>query len=153
MTIQKFKNRRWDCDVSLQSGIPNTFPLFHGWKESRRKIVFGSKNFHTCFSCGEWVSDIDIDTHLCTKDYQDIEIIEPMEVEEENCFFEEDEEIVEEDLVYVITTDDNYEVQRCLLCQDLMKLEFLQEIDEWVFMDCVEYENSVLHKFCHDVMH
>ena len=156
MTINKFKNRRWDCDVSLDSGIPYTFPLFHGWNESRRKIIFGSRNFHTCLRCGEWVSDIDIETHNCSKDYQNSEPIDQTE-EDINIIdetpFSDMEEEEEESPLYVVITDDNYETTRCILCQDQMKIEFLSDLEEWVFMACVEHDGSVIHKFCCDVVY
>lgn len=146
MPVNKFKNRKWDCDVSVRSGIPYTFPLFHGWNESVKKRLFGSNNFNMCVNCDEWISEIDLYTHNCSKDFQNIDKIDI----EENIVEETEEE---DPHPYVIATDENYESMRCNICQEVMKLNYLQDIEEWVFIDCVEYDGSSIHKMCYDVFY
>ena len=151
MSTRKLLNRKWDLDVGLRLGIPNTFPLFHGWVESRKKIVFYSKNFHNCIDCGEWVSEIDIDTHNCFKHFQENIIDEEIYESDSESITTDPPEIEEE--VYVIANDDNYENMRCDLCKELMKLKYIHDLEEWVFMDCLDYEQKVIHKICHDVVY
>lgn len=60
----------------------------------------------------------------------------------------EEEDDIEEQSVYVISKGDV--VFRCYMCAEPMRLQFLQDIEEWVYMDCVEHEGVPVHKLCRD---
>lgn len=149
---------RWDCDVRLWRGVPCSFPAFHGWTFSRFReddIVLSSTasvRYTVCSACYKWVPEFSR-YHECTVTH----VPRPQEsrVATADVFAsvasEEEDDDVEGQLVYVVATDENSESRRCSLCHDLMRLQFVHDIEEWVFMDCVEHDGVVLHKFCRDV--
>ena len=134
--------------------------------------------FNMCSICNSWVSHADIETHSCwdsnvdeqdilnggmfpvegatdilynhtynsTEEPMDVENVSEMEVPES---FVEDETISDEPVPkYVISTEENYESSECNICGELLVLSFDEELDEWIFTDCVENENKVVHEFC-----
>jgi hypothetical protein len=55
--------------------------------------------------------------------------------------------------VCVVATDENSGNHMCNLCQQRMHLEYIDNDDEdWVFMDCVEHDGSIVHELCRDVV-
>lgn len=55
--------------------------------------------------------------------------------------------------VYVVVTDDNEDAHICGICSQRMRLEFVQDIEEWVFMDCVEHDRVPVHELCRDCVY
>lgn len=78
----------------------------------------------------------------------------PVEDTEDNEDTEdtEDNEDTEEQPVYVVATEDNEHLSRCNLCKDRLRLEYIQDIEEWVYTDCVEHEGVLVHQLCRDVL-
>lgn len=65
-TRKRNKSTRWDCDVSLIRGIPNTFPSFHNWSTKNQMFYTGSdERFNMCHTCNSWVAQVDIYNHPC----------------------------------------------------------------------------------------
>jgi len=64
----------------------------------------------------------------------------------------EDVEDAEREPVYVVATEDNEHLSRCNLCKDRLRLEYMQDIEEWVYADCIEHEGVLVHKLCRDVL-
>lgn len=69
-------------------------------------------------------------------------------LEADEAFAEEDLDEKPTPLIYVIATDENTECMICGLCKDRMRLEYLHDIEEWVYMDCVEHEGIPVHEDC-----
>jgi len=88
---------------------------------------------------------------VATEDHEDNEDIEEQPVYVVATEDNEDNEDIEDQPVYVVATEDDEHGSKCKLCTDRMGLEFLQDIEEWVYMDCVEHEGVPVHKFCRDV--
>lgn len=55
--------------------------------------------------------------------------------------------------VYVVSTDDNDHIDSCCICHDRIRLDFLHDTEEWVFVDCVEHEGVPVHKTCYDCVY
>lgn len=64
----------------------------------------------------------------------------------------EDPEDPEQQPVYVVATEDNEHLSKCNLCKDRLRLEYIQDIEEWVYTDCVEHGGVIVHKLCRDVL-
>ena len=152
---------RWDCDVKLWRGVPCSFPFFYGWPVSRflcdDDIVLSSTatlRYICCRVCYKWVPESS-PYHVCTT------IPVPRRQESKiaissdfNSIPEEEEDTtVDEKCVYVVSTEENSESHLCGVCTDRMHLEFLHEIEEWAFMDCVEHEGFPMHKLCRDCVY
>lgn len=62
---------------------------------------------------------------------------------------------VKEECVYLLVTDEHEKNHhgKCHLCNDRMHLQILHDIEEWVYMDCVEHEGIPVHKDCRDVVY
>lgn len=137
---------RWDCDVKLWRDVPHSFPAFHGWPVSGFDIVLSSTSslrYICCRACFKWVPESSI-YHACT--LIPGTILETGEV----TVADEDSDEEPRQSSYVVSTEDNSESQTCSLCKCRMRLEFLQDAEEWVFMDCVEHEGIPVHEFCRD---
>ncbi|CAM9555371.1 unnamed protein product [Ectocarpus sp. 8 AP-2014] len=123
---------RWDCDVRLWRGVPCSFPRFYGWPVSPFRnddLVLSSNTcslrYVWCGVCYKWFPELSR-YHACVTEESD----------------------TEEQSVYVVATEDNEHLSRCNLCTDRMRMDFRQDINEWVYMDCVEHEGVLVHKLC-----
>lgn len=148
---------RWDCDVKLWRGVPCSFPAFYGWPAPVLDVVRASTaslryiccptcyqwipeswRFHACLSTPELEADANNDAHSyhssASADNSDLN-------EKPNRS------------VYVKMTDENSDDLKCSLCFDRMRMDFLHDIEEWVFADCVEHEGVVIHEFCRDAVY
>ena len=158
---------RWDCDVKLRRGIPSSFPAFHGWPPSRflcdqpvavDNLVLSSTasaRFTCCRACFQWVPE-NSPHHACAPTPTRHNLAEPpAEPPAETPADWEDAEDSEEEpeRVYVVSTENNSKNQRCHLCTERMSMEFLQDIEEWVFVGCVEHEGVPVHKLCRVCAH
>lgn len=182
------KSTRWDCDVSLLRGIPNTFPSFHNWNTTNNMSSKCIDNrFNMCHTCNSWVEQSEIDNHPCW-DYTNshniadidmlpvgsipnniIESYEPFEneispgdlkqiekepdIEETIIEHTHEPDIVltpfEEDVPkYVISTEENYNCTQCDICDDNLTIVFDEELDEWIFPECIENEKKIVHAEC-----
>lgn len=141
---------RWDCDVKLWRGVPCSFPAFHGWPfSSFDDIVLSSTSslrYTCCGTCYAWVPESSR-YHACS-----LMRIPPREMPVDDSSSPEEDDADKQD-VYVICTEENSESHMCTLCTDRMHLQFLQDIEEWVFMDCVEHEGIPIHKLCRDCVY
>jgi len=130
---------RWDCDVKIWRGVPCSFPAFHGWPVSRFRdddIVLSSTaslRFISCSVCYNWIPE--------SSRYHNCQVIHPPKKQEAKI-------VVTEGSVYVVAKD---EYKKCYLCNDRVLLQFLPDIEEWVYMDCVEHEGVPVHKVCRDI--
>ena len=150
---------RWDCDVKLRRGIPSSFPAFHGWPPSRflcdqsmaaDNLVLSSTasaRFTCCPACYQWVPE-NSPHHVCAPTPTRCISAEPAEPAEPAGPEDSEDPEEEPERVYVVSTEDNSESQRCNLCTERMSMEFFQDIEEWVFMGCVEHEGVPVHKLC-----
>lgn len=172
--MKRNKSTRWDCDTSLLRGIPNTFPSFHGWSNKSLGFYTGTNTrFNMCSYCNSWVPHSDISTHPCW-DFisNDINILDSamLPIGETTCDLNGenvqtmvidntpenevhdsiDGDIIEEEPAskYVISTEENYDCTECNICGERLNLSFDDELDEWIFTDCVENDYKVVHEFC-----
>ena len=139
---------RWDCDVKLWRGVPYSFPAFHGWPVSGFDIVLSSTaslRYICCRACFKWVPESSL-YHACT--LISGTTLEPGDV----AVAEEDSDEEPRQSSYVISTEENSESHNCGLCKDRMRLEFFQDVEEWVFMDCVERDGIIMHEFCRNTV-
>ena len=124
---------RWDCDVKLWRRLPCSFPAFHGWPVSGFDIVLSSTvslRYICCRACYRWVSESPL-YHTCTS---------PLKLGlSDFAVAEEDMDEGPRQGVYVVSTEENSENQICGMYKTRMRLEYFHDIEEWVFMDCVEY--------------
>lgn len=147
---------RWDCDVKLWRGVPCSFPAFHGWTVSAFRygnVVLSSTatvRYVWCGAC-KWVPYCSRG-HECTvtpvpqrQEFKIATASDSASVPEEVASMEE--------CMYVIATEKFSDIYTCSLCTQRMRLEFLQEIEEWVYMDCVEHEGVPIHKLCRDCVY
>jgi len=136
---------RWDCDVKLWRGVPASFPAFHGWPvlDTRNTVLSStaSVRYICCHACHKWVSQSSPD-HLCTPG-EGLVLTNAAVSETVTCPEPEPDR-----RVYVISTEDNSETQSCSICKDRMHLDFIHDIEEWVFMDCVYHNGRIVHEFC-----
>ncbi|CAM9093794.1 unnamed protein product [Ectocarpus sp. 12 AP-2014] len=161
---------RWDCDVKLWKGVPCSFPAFHGWPSSssvhhdNRDIVSSSTastRYSWCHACYNWIPD-NTRHHDCSAPGGITDRTAPAS---ENCE-ESDSLDIPKDWVdsgedestpkpraYVLVPDEDSDFLRCSLCNDRMRLDFLHDIEQWVFMDCVEHDGTILHEICRDVVY
>lgn len=146
---------RWDCDVKLWRGVPCHPPAFYGWpsrlegsgsgsgSDKHNDLVRSSTScarYVCCPTCHQWV----LYQARCRKCGVSAEPKEPKPPKKT----EELEERRESSDTYVIATDENSTSHVCWLCTDRMHLEYLHDIEEWIFKDCVEHEGEVVHAFC-----
>ncbi|CAN0247721.1 unnamed protein product [Ectocarpus sp. 6 AP-2014] len=137
---------RWDCDVRLWRGVPCSFPKFYGWPVSSFRnddLVLSSTcslRYVWCGVCYKWFPELSR-YHACATTqaphHQQSDVTEESDTEEQSA--------------YVVATEDNEHLSRCNLCTDRMRMNFRQDIEEWVYMDCVEHEGVLVHKLCRDV--
>ena len=140
---------RWDCDVKLWRGVPYSFPAFHDWPVSAFDIVLSSTaslRYICCRTCFQWVPESSI-CHACTLIPDTT--LEPGDV----AVAEKDSDAEPPQSCYVVSTEDNSESQICGLCNDRMRLNFLQDTEEWVFMDCVEHDGIPVHESCRNIVY
>lgn len=154
---------RWDCDVKLWRGVPCSFPAFYGWPFSDFDIVLSSTaslRYVSCRLCHKWIPESSR-YHACSQPMRpDPEAPRrPLEAAADVVFLppddeegRDDETPGEEKRVYVISTEQNSDSHMCSLCTDRMHLQYLHDIEEWVFMDCVEHEGLPIHAFCHEAV-
>lgn len=153
---------RWDCDVKIRRGVPCSFPSFHGWRPERSPhTVFtafddvvasstAATRYIWCRACHQWVPEPS-QFHACmaatppTASAADSHF--------ESGFASADDKAPPKPSVYVISTEENSESYACHVCTDRMRLEFLPDIDEWIFMDCVAHEGVVIHELCRDCVY
>ncbi len=167
---------RWDCDVKLWRGVPCSFPAFHGWPAPMFDIVLSSTaslRYTCCPSCLRWVPEtpwyhdcmkhvVSVPTTTTTTTTRSVaaaitartKTAELVNIDTCGSTLSNDSESEDgpRSPVYVISTEENYKNNRCNLCQDLFRLQFLHDIEDWVFMDCVEHEGSLVHECCRDIV-
>lgn len=148
---------RWDCDVKLWRGVPCSFPAFCGWPVSDFDIVLSSTaslRYISCRSCHKWIPESS-SYHACSLPMgPDPEAPRrPLEPAADVAFLPPDDEKCERKRVYVISTEQNSDSHMCSLCTDRMHLQYLHDVEEWAFMDCVEHEGLPIHAFCHDAVY
>lgn len=155
-TMPKNKSTRWDCDVGLWRGIPATPPSFYGWNMETRSFEKKNppdKRFYVCHHCNTYVEQQDVSGHPCWD--TPVKIIEDEEDEEED--FDNDWENFKKNTPekkhhsFVVVTDENEGDGRCSLCLERMKLEYDLDLEEWVYIDCIEIERKAIHKECHNI--
>ena len=176
--MTRCKSTRWDCDTSLLRGIPNTFPAFHGWSNKSSGFYTGTNTrFNMCSICNSWVAHSDISTHPCWDfKVEEINILdsamlplgettyvshsEIVNTKEQSMVIDNTPEIevpesIDGDIIdeepaskYVISTEENYDCTECNICGERLILSFDDELDEWIFTDCVENDYKVVHEFC-----
>lgn len=136
---------RWDCDVKLWRGVPASFPAFHGWPVlgTRDNVLSStaSVRYICCHACNKWVPQSS-PGHVCTPGQGLVST---------NAAFPEtgaSPKPAPNQKTYVISTEENFETQVCSICTNRMHLEFIHDIEEWVFMDCVQHKGGVVHEFC-----
>ena len=140
---------RWDCDVRLWRGVPCSFPKFHGWPVSPFRdddLVLSSTcslRYVWCGGCSNWLPELSR-YHACG--------LRQARHHAEDAEDAEDVEDAEREPVYVVATEDNEHLSRCNLCKDRLRLEYMQDIEEWVYADCIEHEGVLVHKLCRDVL-
>lgn len=159
---------RWGCKVSLSEGVPCSPPELLGWPERRSvagcpDIVLYSTaatRYICCHACHEWFPDtchvhkcppptiVETREEYCVGDCDYDYIYSSDSDSKSKCASVSDE--TSEDRVYVISTDENYETLVCNVCNERMRLEYIQDIEGWVFMDCVERGGVPIHELCRD---
>lgn len=164
---------RWDCDVRLWRGVPCSFPAFHGWPVSTFDIVQSSTASTRYVSCGECSTYCrsssrchtcfgtpppkpeQCDAHL-TRDIGQTDTADVTgSVDSDNATAsgisdDDDDDDDRQPVFFVVSTGDNGHIYTCYICHDRMRLDFLPDAEEWVFMDCVEHEGVPVHKDCYD---
>lgn len=159
---------RWDCDVKLWRGVPCSFPAFHGWPPCPLlpsdiiQSSTASVRYICCDSCYEWVPEFTRDHSCLLSKPGHIDLIrandnktvtDTTNATDNDTATDDDNNSLDEKPVYVISTDENWQTGFCGLCHDRMRQEFLHDLEEWVFMDCVEHDGVPIHKFCHDAVY
>ena len=168
---------RWDCDVKLWRDVPCSFPAFHGWPLSSLDIVQSSTasvRYICCGACYEWVptcsryhnclskrshahliSDTDVTAATAATSAASAALTTDSTIDYDNNPFSKDLGVEEntKQSVYVVVTDDNEDADICSICSQRMRLEFIQDIEEWVFMDCVERDGVPVHELCRDCVY
>lgn len=150
---------RWDCDVRLWRGVPCTFPAFHDWPPSlsfnddKDDLVLSSTaslRYVWCPACYTWIPE-NARHHACTAPSP---APAPAPATEDSGHWEDsEEESAPKASVYVVATEENDDNHMCALCTQRMRLQFIQDIEQWVFMDCVEHEGLTIHEFCRDAVY
>ena len=146
---------RWDCDVRLWRGVPCSFPAFHGWPVSAFDVVQSSTaslRYVCCGVCYQWVPEF-TRNHSCLLSRPGrADLIRTTATDNETATDDDSSSLDEKPRprVYVVSTEENYETSLCGVCHDRMRLQFLHDVEEWVFMDCVEHEGVPIHRLCHD---
>lgn len=168
------KSTRWDCDVNLWRGIPDSFPSFHGWRRAtpeRPSQHVRDSRFFVCHHCNTCVPEVDVPNHPCwdhprkneekkDPDNTPFNLSEPPNTEssddgyvcDRNDWCEEEEEEVEEATPkHVIATDENSTNGRCPLCMDRLVLQYDQDEEEWIYPGCIIVDGKVVHEECQRV--
>lgn len=143
---------RWDCDVRLWRGVPCSFPAFHGWPLSpflNDDIVLSSTSslrYVWCGGCYKWFPESSR-YHRCVQGLHQQSSGE--NASDSACVSEDG---TEEQPVYVIVTEENEAYSSCHVCTERFRMNFCQDVEAWVYMDCVEHEGVPVHKLCRDCL-
>ena len=166
------KSTRWDCDVSLWRGIPDSFPSFHGWRRvtpERPSHPVRDPRFFACHHCNNYVPEVDVPNHPCwdyprsSEEQKNLEKTPLIGAEPSNTESSDDgymcdwndwrkkEEEAPADVApkYVIATDENSIDGRCPVCTDRLVLQFDQDEEEWVYPGCISVDGRAVHEECH----
>lgn len=170
------KSTRWDCDVHLWRGIPDSFPSFHGWGDGSRpeksSIPTRDARFFACHHCNTYVPDLDVPKHPCwdypmTEEEKNIPENTPLNKPEPSdsdsiddgdvCVWddwckEEEEEKTESIPKYVIATEENSVDGTCFLCKERLDLKYDQDEEEWIYPGCMNVDGKIAHEMCHSVV-
>lgn len=159
---------RWDCDVRLWRGVPCSFPALHGWPVSAFDVVQSSTaslRYICCGACYQWVPEFTRNHSCLLSKPIHVDLIratdnktatDTTDATDNETATDDDNSSLDEKprpSVYVVSTEENFETSFCGICHDRMRLQFLHDVEEWVFMDCVEHDGVPIHKFCHDCVH
>lgn len=140
---------RWDCDVKLWRGVPCSFPAFHGWPCNRAPDVVSSSTatirYVWCGSCLRWVP-AHPRYHCCVPEPT---ATNPRPSADRKNSVPGGTRRAD----YVVSTEDNSQNHSCGVCASQMRVEFRHDIEEWVFVDCVEHEGLPIHKLCRDCVY
>lgn len=75
-------------------------------------------------------------------------------LEEPHDFEMSEDEVSDIHVPFVVATEDLYENNpdgTCSICNLVLKLDFRDDIDEWVYIGCVNVQNIVMHDQCSEV--
>ena len=172
------KSTRWDCDVKLWRGIPCSIPSFYGWKNIDNPLRGqdpSDTRFYACHHCNTFVPESEVPGHSCwnvstdvtTSKYDTTALDEGVSETTPSGVLdhgfsthwgdanEDEEESTEEPPCFVEITDEVEEIHnngKCFLCSDRMKMEYKQDLEFWVYKDCVLVLNRVVHKECYMIV-
>jgi hypothetical protein len=143
--VRRGKSTRWDCDARLWRGIPDRIPRFHGWHLGE---PVQDSRFVVCHHCRTYVPQGGVWSHPCW----DIPDSDPgLAAPAENDATDE-EPAEETPRKYVVATEENAGDNKCRLCGDRTRLEVDQDLEDWIYPDCVLVLGRVLHEECHRVV-
>ena len=157
------KSTRWDCDVQLWRGIPKTIPTFHGWNVGAPPER--DARFYVCHHCNANVPEVDVPRHPCwdtpvenngttTVSEEETTPGSSMTDEEFSRHWEpeEEQERKKTPRSYVVATEENEGDGKCFLCTERLTMVFDQDLEEWVFEDCILVHGKVLHETCNSIV-
>ncbi|CAM9098951.1 unnamed protein product [Sphacelaria rigidula] len=146
------------CQAVERRTVPCSLPTFHGWPVSKFDIVLSSTahlRYICCPVCCKWIPESSL-YHTCQIKADDVAETAAARSDGKPADFAiGEEDIVEQprQRACVVATDENLGNHMCNLCQQRMRLEYIDNDDEdWVFMDRVEHEGRIVHELCRDVV-
>lgn len=161
------KSTRWDCDVQLWRGIPDSFPSFHGWGNGRHEmssLKTRDSRFFACHHCNTYVPEVDVPKHQCwdysmrEEDNNHPNNTEPSKSDSLDdgyvCEWDDwkkEEEEPEPIPKYVIATEENSVDGKCFLCKERLDLKYDQDEEEWIYPGCINVDDKIAHELCHSV--
>ena len=172
------KSTRWDCDVHLWRGIPDSFPSFYGWNSggsAPSSIPTRDARFFVCHHCNTYVSDVDAPIHPCwdyriTGDNRDPPNNTPLNDSESlgsgssedgyvcdwDDWRKEEEEKRKKEFEakpkYVIATEENCIDGKCSLCMEKLVLKFDHDEEDWIYPGCIHVDGKIAHEECHLIL-
>lgn len=172
------KSTRWDCDVNLWRGIPDSFPSFHGWRSG---VIHGSSDysepttdsrFYVCHHCNSYVPEVDVPSHSCWdysegKDGEDKLDDTPPTISDpprKDYYYDghvhdrsdwRKAKIPEKDRPkFVLASEENTpENGKCYLCMERLRLQYDNDSEEWIYPGCIRIDEGVVHEACYSVIY
>lgn len=163
---------RWDCDVRLWRGVPCSFPALHGWPVSAFDVVQSSTaslRYIFCGACYQWVPEFTMHHSCLLSTPSHVDLIRATDnktatdttdatdnaTDNETATDDDNNSLDEKPRpsVYVVETDEHEDVHMCGICTQPMRLDFVHDVEAWVFMDCVEHEGVPVHEICRDCVY
>ncbi|CAM9205357.1 unnamed protein product [Pylaiella littoralis] len=157
---------RWGCKVVLDRGVPVFPPDSHGWPVRRSGARRGdvvlcstaTVRYVCCHACHRWVPE-GLQAHACTAP-PSLEVgplgpvgpVGPVgpDADAESSSSSSSSSSGARASVYVVSTEENFESLVCPVCSDRMRMQYMLDVEDWVFMDCVEHDGVVMHEECRD---